>query len=403
MIHALLLSSVILQGQAGCAHGGQVTIPTNRVDILVESAWNDSDAIQIDSKRQKDLDRDVELGKEYSKLVDKELKASTNEEAIKRVERIGVEMAAIANGTPAEVTWGDKRPSKFSYVFKVVQGEDVNAFSLPGGFIYVYEGLVKYAESDDELAGVLAHEISHAAFRHVWSLQRQSEKLQIGTLLAALVAVMTRSPDATNILRATQLGAQAFQSAWSQDAERASDYGGLQFITKSRYDATGCVTFMERLARDEKTKNSIDWGIFRTHPPSKERVQSLLAYMNRANLPVRRSAVTVTFRTQIKPGDDGTVEAWFNGKKIYMFAGTDALNRADNAAKKLDAFYDQVPSMIEVSDGVGVVLFNYRPLLVILPEDAEAQKLSVQTLTEQTTKAIKGSLFSLGYRIWGIQ
>ena len=399
MLNALILTATLLQSNGPSS---AIDKPGNRIDQIVEIAWRDDEqAGKIDEKRQKDLDRDVDLGKEYSKQVEKELKLSKNEEYIKRVERIGQEMAAIANATQAEVTWGDKRPSRFKYQFQVVQGEDVNAFSLPGGFIYVYEGLVKYIESDDELAGVLGHEISHAAFRHVWALQRQSEKVQIGTLLALIVAAMTRSKDAGNILSGVQLGAQAFQSAWSQDAERAADYGGLQFMERSRYDPTGCVTFMERLARDERSKNGIDWGIFRTHPPSKERVQNLLAYMAKANLPVRRSAVTSTFRTQIKPGDNGNVEAWFNGKKIYTFAGSDALTRADNAAKKLDDFYDQVPSMIEVTDGEGVVLFNIRPLLYVHPDDAAAMKVSVQNLTEQTTKAIKGSLFSLAYRIWG--
>ncbi|MBC8064390.1 MAG: M48 family metalloprotease [Chlorobia bacterium] len=399
MLNATLLAIAIQapHSHEGCYHG----LPTTYVERLVDEAWQKSDDVKIDEKRQKDLDRDVELGKEYSKQVDKELKASVDEAAIQRVQQIGSEMAAIANSFQPEVTWGDKRPAKFNYEFKLVQGKDVNAFSLPGGIIYVYEGLVKYTESDDELAGVLGHEISHAAFRHVWTLQRQSEKLSIGTLLAALAAIWSKSPDATNILRATQLGAQAIASGWSQDAERSSDFGGLQFMMKSRYDSTGSVTFMERLARDERASSSIDWGIYRTHPPSKERVQNLLGYMAKYHLPVRRSAVASSFRTIVKPGEDGMVEAWFNGKRLYTFAGSDAIKRADSAAKKLDSFFDQVPQMIEVTSGEGVVLFKHQTILQIAAEDAQAQKVSVQDLTEKATKAIKGSLFSLAYRVWG--
>ena len=400
MLNAVILAATL---QATPVHGGCAlhSAPTNYVEQIVESSWRAWDEIQIDAKRQKDLDRDIELGKEYSKQVEKELKLSKDEGAVKRVQRIGAELAAIANSTLADVTWGDKRPSKFNYEFKVVEGDDVNAFSLPGGFIYVYEGLVKFTESDDELAGVIGHEISHAAFRHVWQLQRNSEKLQLGTLLAVLVAAMTRSQDASNVAIGAQLGAQAFASGWSQDAERASDYGGLQFMLKSQYDPTGTVTFMERLARDEKAKGSIDWGIFRTHPPSKERVQNLLDHMAKLNVPVRRSAVAASFRTIVKPGENGTVEAWFNGRKLYTFAGTNALPRADAAAKKLDAFFDQVPHMIEVTSGSSEVLFKRKVLLQITAEDAAAQKASVQELAYQATKAIKGSLFSLAYRVWG--
>jgi len=403
MFNALILTALLAspKGFDGQIPVGERITPEKRVERIVELAWRAADDIQIDAKRQKDLDRDVELGKEYAKDVDKQLHASKNEDMVKRVKRLGADMAAIANSTRAEVTWGDKGPAKFNYEFRVVEGEDVNAFSLPGGIIYVYEGLVKYVESDDELAGVLGHEISHAAFRHIHTLQKKSEKLQIAQLLSVLVAVFTHSADSTNLLQGTQLATQAFMSGWSQDAEKAADFGGLQFIEKSKYNASGMVTMMERLARDEKSRPAIDWGIFRTHPPSKERVQSLIAYMNAANYPISRSAVTTSFKTQIKPGDNGTVDAWFNGRKIYTFAGTDALDRADSMAKKFDAFFDKVPQMIEVTDGQGAVLYNFRPLLEISPADASAQKLTVQELTEQTTKTIKGTLFTLAYRIWG--
>jgi hypothetical protein len=400
MLNAVLLVAALHSPPAprGCEGHG---VPEAYVERLAEDAWQKAEQVKIDEKRQKDLDRDLELGKDYSKLVDKELKASEDEAVIKRVKRIGAEMSEIANSFTADVSWGDKRPSKFPYEFKVVKGEDVNAFSLPGGIIYVYEGLVKYTESDDELAGVIGHEISHAAFRHVWALQRQSEKLQIGTLIAVIVAAITRTKDAANIATGAQLGAQAFASGWSQDAERASDYGGLQYMMKSQYDPTGSVTFMERLARDERAKGSIDWGIFRTHPPSKERVQNLLNAMAKLNLPVKRSAVATSFRTVVKPGEDGTVEAWFNGRRIYKFGGSNAISRADAAAEKLNSFFDQVPHMIDVTNSSDAVLFRRKPLIVVTPEDAAAQKSSIEEVAAQASKAIKGSLFTLAYRVWG--
>lgn len=401
MLNAAILAAAI-HSPGICPDGHFHGTPRTSVEHLVAEAWQEAQETKIDAVRQKDLDRDTALGKEYSKEIDKELKPSEDEALIKRVKRIGDEMAAIANSYQADVTWGDKRPSKFNYEFKVVKGEDVNAFSLPGGTIYVYEGLAKYVESDDELAGVMGHEVSHAAFRHVWALQRQSEKLSLATMAAMLVAVLTKSVDSANIARGVQYGAQSIASGWSQDAERSSDYGGLQFMMRSKYDPTGCVTFMERLARDERARRSIDWGIFRTHPPSKERVQNLLAQMEKFKLPVKRSAVATSFKTIVKPGEDGVVEAWFNGKRLYTFAGTNALARADAAAKKLDNFFDLVPQMIEVSAGSGSVLYNNKTLLVIDQADAASQKVSVQELADQTAKSIKGSLFSLAYRVWGI-
>ncbi len=111
---------------------------------------------------------------------------------------IGGELAAIANASKVRTTWGDKRLNPFEYTFKVVE-EDVNAFSLPGGYIYIYEGLVKYAESDDELAGVLAHEIAHASMRHVATMQREAGKLsamQNPLILAAILIGGAKGGDA---------------------------------------------------------------------------------------------------------------------------------------------------------------------------------------------------------------
>ena len=67
----------------------------------------------------------------------------------------------------------------------------MNAFSLPGGYVFVFDGLVKYSESDDELAGVLAHEICHAKFRHVATLDKEASKLQAISLPAILIAIFS--------------------------------------------------------------------------------------------------------------------------------------------------------------------------------------------------------------------
>jgi len=144
-----------------------------------------------EAKHQRDIDNDIKLGKDYSADVDKETKPSEDKAIVERVQRIGNELAEIANATPITALWGDKRMSKFPYVFKVIQGKDVNAFSLPGGTIYVYEGLVKYVESDDELAGVLSHEISHASLRHVATLQREQSKLSIIQLPLLLLTLLS--------------------------------------------------------------------------------------------------------------------------------------------------------------------------------------------------------------------
>ena len=352
-----------------------------------------------------DLKKDVELGKRVSVDADKEFKLSKNKEYIDRVNRIGQEIAAIANSNKVKVSWGDARLNKFEYTFKVVSSKEdenqVNAFSLPGGFIYVFEGLIKFAESDDELAGVLAHEISHASFRHIATLEKEASKMQLVQLPALIIALLSGGRAGGDILVLTQLVGIAKNSGWSQQAELSADLGAVQYLQHSKYNPIGMLTFMERLARDQRSKEAVDWGIFRTHPPSRDRADAMVNYFNASHIPIHRSQVSTSCRTTVVAKADGTVDAVFGKKPIFTFAGKDASARAESAVQKMNQFFDTVPELFEVAfSPKGEILGRKEVLFKITDEDAEAAKTSVDALSAETIKAMKRSMFSLAYRIW---
>ncbi len=352
-----------------------------------------------------DLRRDAELGKRYAAEVEKQFKLSKNDKYQDRVQRIGRELAEIANSMQPRVRWGDPRRNVFEYTFKVLEGKDVNAFSLPGGYIYVYEGLIEYAESDDELAGVLAHEIAHAAFRHLATLQKEQSKLQAITLPMILVAIFSGGQASGDVLMLGQLVGLAAGSGWSQQAEEAADDGGLQYMLRSRYNPVGMLTFMERLAVDERNRPKIDWGIFRTHPPSRDRAVELANQIRAAGIPIERSKVTTTFRAVVQPSKtEGALEVRFNGSRIATFAGVEAAERAQRACDRLNVFFDRVPELFQVSAredgrivGLGKELFR------VLPEDASASGQTVPEAALACAQAIKRSLYFLSYRIWDMR
>lgn len=378
--------------------------PNIRVERLVEEAW--SQAEKDDQRHQDDLKRDTEIGKKYSEVVDKELKISDNTDQIERVKRIGDEMAAIANQTHAVATWGDRRMNPFTYTFKVVKDKDINAFSLPGGYIYVYDGLISAVESDDELAGVLSHEIAHAAFRHVATLQREQSKLQAVQIPLLLLAIIAGGANAAgDALTLSSLIGTAVGSGWSVKAEQSADYGGLQYMMKSKYDPTGLLTFMERMVREEKRNGaSGDPGIFRTHPPSAERAAAITSEMKSFNLPVRRSRVSPSCRVEVKPHEDGTVAISYLGKPIVALAGPEALDRADKYAVRINAFFDAEPDMYEVSSTQDGDIIGKRQMLIELDhEDAVANKTTVAQLASDTTKNLKWSVANLSFRIWAFK
>ena len=354
-------------------------------------------------QHQANVDSDIAEGKRDVEQVEKQYKLSTNKEYQARVSRIGAEISAIANAGPHwNVLWGDHHLSKFDYTYRVIQGDDVNAFSLPGGHVYVFEGLMKQIESDDELAGVLGHETAHAAFRHVATLERDATKVNMISLPLILASLLlSGGAAAPAIVPLTSLGGQAVVSGWSVKAEEAADYGGMQFLLKSKYDPTGMLTFMERLAADEKLGANIDWGIYRDHPPSEERAETLTRYMNEAGVPIRRSRVTTSFRVSIHPSDNGTVQLDFGTRPIVALAGTDAITRADQAVLALNAFFDATPELYQLQEGPGgSLVWQGRPLIVLTPADATAAGVTVDQLQEKTAHQMQIAMFNLGFHVW---
>lgn len=376
------------------------------VDEIVEAAWLISAQEKTktlspeDEKRHKDdLEKDKKIGKEAVVEIDKQLKPSKDEDATARLKAIGAEMAEIANSNPVSVLWGDQRFNKFDYEFKLVEGDDVNAFSLPGGTIYFYEGLLKFAESDDEVAGVVAHEISHASFRHLDALRREQSKFDLAQLPILIAAALGGGRDAMNALIAVQLVGAGVSSGWSVKAETASDYGGLQYMKLSRYNAVGLLTFMERLGYRERLSPQIDWGIYRTHPPTNERANFIIRSMNEFGIPIKRSLSTISLSARSIPAPDGSFGIWFGDHEIATYRGETAKERGARSVIGINAFLDSVPQMFQLSTNGDQILGNGRTLVNFAAEDlSDGQTLSSER--DKSLVALRRIISELNLRLW---
>jgi len=348
-----------------------------------------------------DVAKDKAMGKEYSDYYDKKYPASRNTAAYDKIRQIGEELALIANSNPTQTTWGDRRHAQFEYKFKLVQDKDINAFSLPGGYIYVFEGLVDFAQSDDEIAAVLAHEICHASQRHVATLESESNKASNLTIPFVLAAVLTGGT--AGLAAGAITGAMATQgmmSGWSQRAEESADFGGFQIIEMSRFNPTGMLTFMERL-RMRETVN-FDPGIFRTHPPSKFRAEKIDGFMRKSGIPIKRSLVTTQFRASWRELEDGAVAVFFGPRKLFTFApGPEAVGRGTDTVRLLNDFYDSVPEMFEITTGSGGVIYGKNRVVVQLSDsDAAYAKVPIDRLQTLVSNNMRRSAESLGYHVW---
>ena len=180
------------------------------------------------------------------------------------------------------------------YEFHAVAMEETNAFALPGGFVYVSRGLLALANSEDELAGVVGHEIGHVAARHSAQRQTRGQLAGIGAAIATIgAAILGGGELAQGVGQIAQTGAQGWLASFSRDQERQADGIGQKLAAQAGYDPAAIGTFLGALGREmelklgEKRRSTF----LDSHPSSDERVRSTLA--RAAGLP-RAAASPIT-------------------------------------------------------------------------------------------------------------
>ncbi|MCH8273840.1 MAG: M48 family metalloprotease [Armatimonadetes bacterium] len=349
----------------------------------------------------KEAAEDTKLGEEYVARLEEGLTLSEDEEAVERVKKIGAEIALIANTNHFGTTYGDPIHHKFEYTFKVVADEDVNAFSVPGGFIYVNEGLLDFVESDDELAAVLAHEVAHAANRHLITLGKQKSKVDVWTLPVLLAVLVGGGASEAGAAIITQnLLTTALVNGWSQEAEADADRSGFYYLTKSRYHPVALLTFLERLAFRDRHRPAIDLGIMRTHPPSEDRADSLTDLMTDNDVPIERSKVTRSFRTVASLQGDGSMLISFGERPLFRLRGNNLEPRAKEIVQRLNTFFDATPQLFQIRAVGPKLQWNGRKLIVFTPADTAGGRSPAES-ARAALKSVKDALFSLSMRTFG--
>lgn len=167
----------------------------------------------------------------------------------------------------------------------------VNAFSLPGGIVYVTEGLLKKVSSDHELAGVMAHEITHNVNYDALVQAQRAGSIVKGEIAAVLAAILIGGVQNDAWIKVMQMGMltrQGILGGYSIEMEKRADCGAVAAMLKTPWDPVGLLTFMEQLAAEERRNPPIDMGVYKTHPLSIERVNYLTAALEDAGLEINR-------------------------------------------------------------------------------------------------------------------
>ena len=203
------------------------------------------------------LEKQVAWGKQISHEVESQTKLIQDPMLSEYVNRVGQNIVRNSD-------------SHLPFTIKVIDSDDVNAFALPGGFFYVNSGLILAADSEAELAAVMAHEIGHVAACHA---ARESSRANLMQMMTIPVAIAARGWTGLGVYEGSELAVPLAFLHFSREFEAQADYLGVQYMYKAGYDPQAFISFFEKIEALEKKKPGTISRAFATHPQTPDRIE----------------------------------------------------------------------------------------------------------------------------------
>jgi predicted Zn-dependent protease len=201
------------------------------------------------------IQKEIALGKQLAEEVRKQSKLVDDPIVGEYINRLGQNLVRNSDAT-------------VPFTFQVVEGDQLNAFAFPGGFVFVYTGLIEATETEAELAGAMAHEIAHVAARH---MTRQATRGQIANY-ATLPLVLWGGWTGYAVRQGAGLGIPLGFLSFDRRFESEADMLGIQYMYKAGYDPTATVDLFERMVSLQKRKPGTIARVFNTHPMTEDRL-----------------------------------------------------------------------------------------------------------------------------------
>ena len=203
------------------------------------------------------IEKEIAMGKQLSQEIERQARIIDDPQIAEYVNRVGQNLVRNSD-------------VKVPVNIKVLDSEEVNAMALPGGFFYVNSGLILKAETEAELAGVMAHEIAHIAARHGTRQATRGELVNFATIPLIFMGGWT----GYGIRQATSILVPLGFLSFSRGFEAEADMLGLQYLYKAGYDPTAFVDFFEKIQSDEKKKPGTMAKVFSSHPLTDDRIKT---------------------------------------------------------------------------------------------------------------------------------
>jgi predicted Zn-dependent protease len=249
-------------------------------------------------------EKEIAIGKQYSVEVERSAKMLTDPVVNEYVNRVAQNVARNSD-------------LKIPLTVKVIDDPSLNAFALPGGFLYVNTGLLQAAEEEDQIAGVIGHEIAHVAARH-WASQMTKMTFAQFAMIP-LIFVPMSYPVYMGVMEAYMQGVPLAFLKFNRGAEAEADYLGIQYMYKAGYDPNSYVAFFGKVMDEERRMPGSMPQVFMDHPPTGDRIikceeeikqilpkkeQYLVSTSEFDDVKARLQQV-ISNRKKLKPGDNG--------------------------------------------------------------------------------------------------
>jgi predicted Zn-dependent protease len=206
------------------------------------------------------LEKEIALGKQLAQQVDSEAKFINDPVVVAYVNKVAQNLVRNSD-------------ARVPFTIKVVDSDVVNAFALPGGFFYVDSGLILHADTEAQLAGVMAHEIAHVCARHGTKDMTKQSIVNLASIPAMIFIPYTWAGYA--IYQGMNFAIPLTFLRFSRHDEAEADFLGTQYMWKAGYDPNAFVAFFEKVEADEKKQPGTIPKIFDTHPPTPDRIEAV--------------------------------------------------------------------------------------------------------------------------------
>ena len=223
------------------------------------------------------LEKEIALGRQMAQEVQRQAKINHDPILSEFVNRVGQNLVRNSD-------------AKVPFTFQVIEADDLNAFALPGGYVFVNTGLIVMAEEEDEFAGALAHEIAHVAARH---MTRQATKSQLINIASVPLSVLLGGWAGVAARQGAGLAIPMTFLSFSRHDESEADYLGLQYVYAAGYDPNGAINIFERLQALSRRPSGKVSRLFSTHPMDTDRIRKAQEEIQQI-LPARREYVVTT-------------------------------------------------------------------------------------------------------------